>query len=64
MHIPIRCFTCGKLIAHKWEDFKKKVAAGDAPNKVLDKLGFKRYCCRRMMLSQVEVMDEVKNYKR
>ena len=23
MIIPIRCFTCGKVIADKWEDYKK-----------------------------------------
>jgi len=26
---------------------------------VLDSLGVKRYCCRRMLLSHVEVIDEI-----
>lgn len=21
MIIPVRCFSCGKVIAHKWEEF-------------------------------------------
>lgn len=21
MLIPVRCFTCGKVIGHKWEDY-------------------------------------------
>lgn len=25
MIIPIRCFTCGKVIANKWEAFQRKV---------------------------------------
>ena len=25
MIIPIRCFTCNKLIADKWEKYKKKL---------------------------------------
>jgi DNA-directed RNA polymerase subunit N len=27
--------------------------------KALDKLGLKRYCCRRMLLSHVELIDEI-----
>ena len=29
MIIPIRCFSCGKPIAHLWEEFKKRMADGD-----------------------------------
>jgi DNA-directed RNA polymerase subunit N (RpoN/RPB10) len=25
MIIPIRCFTCGKVLANKWEDYQKEV---------------------------------------
>ena len=59
MIIPIRCFTCGSLIADKWEEFVKRVRAGEDPRKVLDDLGVKRYCCRRMLLSHVELIDEL-----
>lgn len=59
MLIPVRCFTCGAPIADKWEKFKAKVEAGEAPGKVLDELGAKRYCCRRMIISHVEVFDEI-----
>ncbi|RLG69471.1 MAG: DNA-directed RNA polymerase subunit N, partial [Candidatus Iainarchaeum archaeon] len=33
------------------------------PKEVLDELGVKRYCCRRMLLSHVELIDEVIKYK-
>lgn len=59
MIIPVRCFTCGKLIGDKWEEFARRVKAGEEPGDVLDGLGVKRYCCRRMLLSHVEVIDEV-----
>jgi len=59
MIIPIRCFTCGKLIADKWEEFASRVKAGEKPGKVLDSMGIKRYCCRRMFLSHVEILDEI-----
>ncbi|MGJ7029329.1 DNA-directed RNA polymerase subunit N (RpoN/RPB10) [Methanothermobacter sp. DSM 3267] len=30
------------------------MADGEDPGKVLDDLGLKRYCCRRMLISHVE----------
>lgn len=59
MIIPVRCFTCGKLIGDKWEEFARRVKAGEEPGDVLDSLGIKRYCCRRMLLSHVDIIDEV-----
>jgi len=59
MIIPVRCFTCGKLIGDKWEEFARRVETGEEPGEVLDDLGIKRYCCRRMLLSHVEIIDEV-----
>ena len=58
MIIPVRCFSCGSVIADKYEEFKKR-AVKENPKKVMDSLGVKRYCCRRMLLSQVDVIDEV-----
>ena len=59
MIIPVRCFTCGKLIADKWEEFARRVKNGEHPKDVLDDLGITRYCCRRMFLSHVEIIDEI-----
>ena len=59
MLFPIRCFTCGALIADKWEDYLNMVEEGVLPGKALDDLGVKRYCCRRMFLTHYEYFDEV-----
>mgnify|MGYP001626212273 FL=1 len=59
MMFPIRCFTCGALIADKWEEYQSRVENGEEPGKVLDSLGIKRYCCRRMFLTHYEVFDEI-----
>lgn len=64
MIIPVRCFTCGKPIGHLWEEYKRRVDNGENPGKVLDDLGLKRYCCRRMFLSHVELLDKIIQYKR
>jgi DNA-directed RNA polymerase subunit N len=59
MMIPIRCFTCGSLIGDKFSTFSTRVKAGESPAKVLDDLRVKRYCCRRMLISSVDVIDQV-----
>ncbi len=57
MIIPVRCFTCGKVVADKFEQFKRQVRDGEDPATVLDSLGLHRYCCRRMLLSHIDIID-------
>ena len=59
MIIPVRCFSCGRVIGDKWEPFARRIARGELPKEVLDDLGLTRYCCRRMLLSHVELIDEI-----
>ena len=59
MLIPVRCFTCGNLIADKYDDYQTKVRAGEEPKEVLDSLKVERYCCRRMFLTTVETIQQV-----
>ena len=76
MIIPVKCFTCGKVLADKYryynqqvkqikfdrkmevdkviyltEDNIKKTPEGE----VLDKLKLTKYCCRRHMLTHVDL---------
>ena len=41
------------------EDYENKIKAGEDPAKVLDSLGIERYCCRRMLLTTVETIQQV-----
>lgn len=59
MLIPVRCLTCGKLVADKFEDYQNKIKVGEDPSKTLDSLGVERYCCRRMFLTTVETIQQV-----
>jgi len=63
MIIPVRCFTCGAVIGDKWSEFIKRVRNGEQAGKVLDDLGIKRYCCRRMFLSHVDLIDDILKYE-
>jgi DNA-directed RNA polymerase subunit N (RpoN/RPB10) len=78
MIIPMRCFTCNKLIADKYEYYllkKKDIKKENLSNiidtnmietglvqkteygKILDEIGLHRYCCRRMFLGQVDIIE-------
>ena len=59
MLMPVRCFTCGNLIADKHEDYRSKVGAGEDPGAALDALNIKRYCCRRMLLTSMETIRQI-----
>jgi DNA-directed RNA polymerase subunit N len=76
MIIPIKCFTCGKVLGDKYLFYVKKVR-GEKLKKdmdpeavlyleektikktiegeVLDNLGLNKMCCRRHMLSHVDI---------
>ena len=52
-------------MADKWEEFDAKVNKNhEDPEAVLNALGVKRYCCRRMLVSHVDLIDEIINYGR
>lgn len=64
MIIPIRCISCGRVIAHLWESYKKRVESGEDAKKVLDELGVDSYCCRSQFLTHVDSSKEVAKFKR
>lgn len=76
MIIPVKCFTCGQVLADKYEYYLREVRAikmkEDLPQdsvvyfsksnvtktpeaRVLDKLKLNKVCCRRHMLSHVDI---------
>jgi DNA-directed RNA polymerase subunit N len=62
MLVPVRCFTCGSLIGDKFEEFNKRKEEGGEAAKILDELGLERYCCRRMILASMDVLDQMIPY--
>ena len=76
MIIPVKCFTCGNLLANKYvyylNEVAKEKALKDEKNdsikyltkdymdksiegEVLDNMNLKKQCCRRHMLTHVDV---------
>jgi len=63
MIIPVRCFSCGKVLGHLWEEFKKRKEAGEEPKKILDDLGITRYCCRGLFMGHVDLLEKVGKFQ-
>lgn len=89
MIIPVRCFTCGKVIGHLYDKYKEECDKIDKEfkeqfqqsfssengynvikeeynnihpaykNKILDNLGMNRLCCRRHMISHVNIIEKL-----
>lgn len=59
MIIPIVCFTCGRIIANKWNRYVQLLQEGKTESEALDTLGVRVYCCRRMLLTHVNIIDEL-----
>lgn len=46
MLLPVRCYTCNAVVAHKWGEFRARQTAGEPTRAILDDMGFTRMCCR------------------
>ena len=80
MIIPVRCFTCGKVLGNLWEKYNEELQKAynnevtdkelkrivdlqnneeSSEKKILDDMGVRRYCCRRIMLSTVDLVEKI-----
>ncbi len=64
MIIPVRCFSCGRVIGDKWEEFEERTENGEDGGKVLDELGVKNYCCRTVFLTTEDQVKSISQYKK
>ncbi len=76
MIIPIKCFTCGKVLANKYQYYIREIRKAKLAHKAdlneiiyltqknitktsegltLDALGLTRICCRRHILTHVDI---------
>ncbi|TFY77123.1 hypothetical protein EWM64_g6888 [Hericium alpestre] len=64
MIIPVRCFSCGKVVGDKWNAYLELLSRDMSEGDALDELQLKRYCCRRMVLTHVDLIEKLLHYNR
>ncbi|MBD3186123.1 DNA-directed RNA polymerase subunit N [Candidatus Bathyarchaeota archaeon] len=64
MIVPIRCFTCGNLIADKWDEYLQLLEQEIPPSEIFNRLDLDRYCCRRMLIAHVDLIEDVMKFTR
>ena len=62
MIIPVRCFTCGKVLGQVYEKYLFLLDQQKTEAEALEELGLRRYCCRRVVLSTVPLIDKLLKY--
>ena len=62
MIIPVRCFTCGKVIGNKWQRYLELLNEKKPMDEIFKELGLHRYCCRRMIISHVDLIEKLLKY--
>ncbi|EAT84615.2 hypothetical protein HBI56_178850 [Parastagonospora nodorum] len=62
MIVPIRCFSCGKVVGDLWEKYMDLLTEEMAEGDALDAIGLQRYCCRRMILTHVDLIEKLLKY--
>jgi DNA-directed RNA polymerase I, II, and III subunit RPABC5 len=50
------------VVGNKWISYNKKLDEGISAKDALDQLGLKRICCRRIILTHVELIDKLLDY--
>ena len=62
MIIPVRCFTCGKVSGNKWNRYLQLLKEQKEMPEIFKELGLNRYCCRRMIISHVDLIEKLLKY--
>lgn len=62
MIIPVRCFTCGKVVGHMLGRYNDLKEAGMNDVDVYKTLGLRRICCKRMLMTCVSASDQMSCY--
>tara|TARA_B100001250_G_scaffold29807_1_gene24527 strand:- start:212 stop:367 length:156 start_codon:yes stop_codon:yes gene_type:complete len=50
------------VVGGLYEEFVERREAGENPGEIMDSLGLERYCCRKIFVSHLDLIDELLPY--
>ena len=63
MLVPVRCFTCSTPIAHLYAELLHNNSKGCPFEASMNQFNIHRYCCKRMLVTHVDIGRLVAEYK-
>lgn len=60
--IYVRCTSCNKVLANKYDRYCDLLRKGVSEKVALDTLKLMRYCCRSIMISNVDMSEQLNVY--
>lgn len=63
MIIPVRCFTCGKVLGDKWGKWVQMEKDGVPVAERYVKLKLTRICCKKILFTHVPLIDKILKYQ-
>ena len=60
--LPIRCYTCNKVLGNKGATFETLKKNKVNLENIWEKLGLTRVCCRSIMLTHVDLTEQLSMY--
>lgn len=61
--IPVRCFTCAKIISSDQDVIINSILHGYKIQHILDALGYSRICCRRTIFTSAIISNIIDYYE-
>jgi DNA-directed RNA polymerase subunit N (RpoN/RPB10) len=68
--LPIRCYTCGKVIANlqqAWDEYRKDMSLSGKEEEewlpFFETHSIRRYCCKRVLMTQTPDPNHTTQYK-
>jgi DNA-directed RNA polymerase subunit N len=63
--IPVRCYTCGKVIGNKWVRYERMIAEPAPVDReaIFETLAVTRWCCKRMLMCHVSFVSDTMVYE-
>jgi len=61
--LPIRCFTCNKVLGRYNEVFEKFLEnATDDFNQFFESMEIRRYCCKKIFMTHIDIFKDASQH--
>lgn len=56
---PVACFTCDNRLSLKFKQYYEAIQSGINEKKAIDDLGLRRICCRTVIITSINLINDL-----